>query len=246
MIVILSQFFFFWGGEGGGWILQNLISKLTLIIFHPFLPTSSRVLSFNFHINPSQPVAAENHTRFLPIRKIDTWAIGFPQVILHMGNMCKLEPIGFPYVYSWLRGNLWETYGNIWKTHGTPMGKWWFWYSEPASCHRYSMCFPCISTGFPHVTSQLKLNIRKTYGVSTTGHQQKFEKAYVVLISIPQVKNHGIAHLPLDDPCLYPPLCDPLPIISILIILIACDWFICHTYLSVGINPCVYHNWKTN
>ena len=35
-------------------------------------------------------------------------------------------------------------------------------------------------------------------------------------------------------------------IISILIILIACDWFICHTYLSVGINPCVYHNWKTN
>ena len=152
---LLGSFFF--GGGGGGWILQNLISKLTLIIFHPFLPTSSRVLSFNFHINPSQPVAAVNHTRFLPVRKIDTWAIGFPQVILHMGNMWKLEPIGFPYVYSWLRSNLWETYGNIWKTHGTPMGKWWFWYSEPASCHRYSMCFPCISTGFPHVTSQLKL-----------------------------------------------------------------------------------------
>ena len=43
--------------------MQNLISKLTLIIFHPFLPTSSRVLSFNFHISPSQPVAAVNHTR---------------------------------------------------------------------------------------------------------------------------------------------------------------------------------------
>ena len=68
--------------------------------FPPILPTSSRVLSFNFHINQSQPVAAVNHTRFLPIRKIDTWAIGFPQVILHMGNMWKLEPIGFPYVYS--------------------------------------------------------------------------------------------------------------------------------------------------
>ena len=54
---------------------------------------------------------AVNHTRFLPIRKIDTWAIGvpgmetygpigFPQVILQMENMWKLEPIGFPYVYS--------------------------------------------------------------------------------------------------------------------------------------------------
>ena len=42
----------------------------------------------------------------------------------------------------------------------------------------------------------------------------------MVPLSTPQVKNHGIAHLPLDDPCLYPPLCDPLPIISILIILI--------------------------
>ena len=83
---LLGSFFFFWGG-GGRVNLQNLISKLTLIIFHPFLPTSSRVLSFNFHINPSQPVAAVNHTRFLPVRKIDTWAIGFPQVILHMGNM---------------------------------------------------------------------------------------------------------------------------------------------------------------
>ena len=90
---------------------------------------------------------------------------------------------------------------------------------------------------FPTCYQSIEINIRKTYGVSTTGHQQKFEKAYVVLISIPQVKNHGIAHLPLDDPCLYPPLCDPLPIISTLIILIACDWFICHTYLSVGINP---------
>ena len=108
---------------------------------------------------------------------------------------------------------------------------------------------PCVFHVFPQVSTcyqSIEINIRKTYGVSTTGHQQKFEKAYVVLISIPQVKNHGIAHLPLDDPCLYPPLCDPLPIISILIILIACDWFICHTYLSVGINPCVYHNWKTN
>ena len=99
---------------------------------------------------------------------------------------------------------------------------------------------------FPTCYQSIEINIRKTYGVSTTGHQQKFEKAYVVPISIPQVKNHGIVHLPLDDPCLYPPLCDPLPIISILIILIVCDWFICHTYLSVGINPCVYHNWKTN
>ena len=27
----------------------------------------------------------------------------------------------------------------------------------------------------------------------------------MVPLSIPQVKNHGIAHLPLDDPCLYPP-----------------------------------------
>ena len=99
---------------------------------------------------------------------------------------------------------------------------------------------------FPTCYQSIEINIRKTYGVSTTGHQQKFEKAYVVPISFPQVKNHGIAHLPLDDPCLYPPLCDPLPIISILIILIACDWFICHTYLSVGINPYVYHNWKTN
>ena len=92
---------------------------------------------------------------------------------------------------------------------------------------------------FPTFYQSIEINIRKTYGVSTTGHKQKFEKAYVVLISIPQVKNHGIAHLPLDDPCLYPPLCDPLPIISTLIILIACDWFICHTYLSVGINPCM-------
>ena len=42
------------------------------------------------------------------------------------------------------------------------------------------------------------------------------------------------------------PTCYPLPIISILIILIACDWLISHTYMSVGINPYVYHNWKAN
>ena len=54
---LLGSYFSFLGGGGGGgggdggWILQNLISKLTLIIFRPFLPTSSRVLSFNFHIN---------------------------------------------------------------------------------------------------------------------------------------------------------------------------------------------------
>ena len=43
--------------------------------------------------------------------------------------------------------------------------------TEPASCHRYSMCFPCIFTGFPHVTMQsVGINIRKTYGVPTTGH----------------------------------------------------------------------------
>ena len=68
--------------------------------FDHFPPISTHIfhgiISFNFHINPSQPVAAVNHTRFLPIRKIDTWAIGFPQIILHMGNMWKLEPIGFP------------------------------------------------------------------------------------------------------------------------------------------------------
>ena len=42
--------------------------------------------------------------------------------------------------------------------------------TEPTSCHRYSMCFPRISTGFPHVTSQLKLTQGKPYRVPTTGH----------------------------------------------------------------------------
>ena len=92
---------FFLGGGGGGRV--NFAEPDQQAYFDHFPPISTHifmVLSFNFHINPSQPVAAVNHTRFLPIRKIDTWPIGFPQVILHMGNMWKLEPIGFPYVYS--------------------------------------------------------------------------------------------------------------------------------------------------
>ena len=41
---------------------------------------------------------------------------------------------------------------------------------------------------FPTCYQSIEINIRKTYGVPTTGHQQKFEKAYVVPVSIPQVK----------------------------------------------------------
>ena len=70
----------------------------------------------------------------------------------------------------------------------------------PCVFHVFSMYFH----RFPTCYQSIEINIRKTYGVSTTGHQQKFEKAHVVLISIPQVKNHGIAHLPLDDPFVTP------------------------------------------
>ena len=46
------------------------------------------------------------------------------------------------------------------EIYGKPMKHLWEndgFGTEPASCHRYCMCFPCSSTGFPHATGQLKL-----------------------------------------------------------------------------------------
>ena len=56
-------------------------------------------------------------------------------------------------------------YGKPMEIYGKPMME-QLWENngfdtKPASCHRYSMCFPCISTGFPHVISQLKLTYVK-------------------------------------------------------------------------------------
>ena len=97
------------------------------------------------------------------------------------------------------------------EIYGKPMEHLWEnddFGNEPASCHKVFHVFSMYFRRFPTCYQSIEINIRKTYGVPTMGHQQKFEKAYVAPVSIPQVKNHGIAHLPLDDPCLYPPFCD--------------------------------------
>ena len=54
------------------------------------------------------------------------------------------------------------------EIYGKPMEHLWEndgFGTKPASCHAYSMCFPCISTGFPYVTSQLKLTYGKPMGL---------------------------------------------------------------------------------
>ena len=127
----------------------------------------------------------------------------------HRLPICLFLIKGKPTVWKYTE-NPWNTYGKMMVLVLNPLA---------------AIGIPCVFHRFPTCYQSVEINIRKTYGVPTTGQQQKFDKAHVqVPLSIPQVKNHGIAHLPLDNSCLYPPLCDPLPIISILIILIACIW----------------------